>query len=174
MKILAEISDKDVGFKDYNYFNRHFLVRKAVRGVLLDDNDKVYLMHLAKRGIYKIPGGGVEEGEDIQEALKREVWEEAGVDFEILKELGLVIERRYYEKDPTGLFQITYSYLLRLKGELSDTHFTKEEENEGALSLWVGKKEVINKIKGYDLVDYEAHFIKVRELRILEEASKYW
>lgn len=41
-------------------------------------------------GYIDFPGGGVEEGEDIEEALKREVFEEAGAIVNDLKEVGVI------------------------------------------------------------------------------------
>lgn len=174
MKVLLEIKDKDVGLKEHDHFPKHFLVRRAARAVLLDGKGNVYFMHLVKRGIYKIPGGGLEKGEGILDGLKREVMEEAGVDFKILRELGIVIEERFYENDETGLFQITYSYLAEVKKGADEQFFTDDEKSEGAEGIWVKKDKALNIVKDYPFPDYESHFIKKREIRILEEAEKYW
>ena len=60
----------------------HFSVR--VYGLLIRDNSLLVSDELIK-GIHlvKIPGGGVEFGEGLHEALRREYQEELGIDIEI-------------------------------------------------------------------------------------------
>jgi 8-oxo-dGTP diphosphatase len=174
MEVLLEQNDKTVGGRDYDLSSRHFLFRRAARAVIIDDQGSVGLMHLKKRGIYKLPGGGVDKGETIMQALIREVKEEVGVEFTGAKELGITLESRYYEEDDHGLFQMTYAYLVKLRGEKGEAAFTEEELAEGATVVWLPKEEALNVIINYPFPDYESHFIKQRELRILEEAKKYW
>lgn len=50
-------------------------------GILID-NGKILLIKKSKgayKGLYDLPGGGIEFGETIEEALKRELMEETGV-----------------------------------------------------------------------------------------------
>lgn len=174
MEVLLEQNDKTVGGRDYDLSSRHFLFRKAARAVILDHEGMVGLMHLKKRGIYKLPGGGVDRGETIMQALVREVKEEVGVEFGEIKELGITLESRYYEGDDHGLFQMTYAYLVKLSGEKGAAELTEEELSEGAAAIWLPKEEALKVVLNYPFPDYESHFIKQRELRILQEAAKYW
>ena len=52
--------------------------RQAARGIVRDGNN-VLMIYCAFYGDYTFPGGGVENGEDPLNALKRECNEEAGV-----------------------------------------------------------------------------------------------
>jgi 8-oxo-dGTP diphosphatase len=174
LKILLEQSDKTVWEKDCDISKRHFLFRKAARAVILDSDGKVGLMYLKKRGIYKLPGGGVEPGESVLEALVREVKEEVGVYVKINRELGITIESRNYEKDETGLLQITYAFLVGIIKDKEFPTFTQDELNEGAEAVWLEKRDAISTVLDYPVSDYESKFIKLRELAILKEASKYW
>lgn len=59
--------------------------RRAARVVVFDPDDRILLIegrdpagHNAG-GWWEIPGGGVDRGEDIEDAVRRELWEEAGI-----------------------------------------------------------------------------------------------
>lgn len=64
-----------------------------------------------------VPGGGIEEGESVEEAAVREVREEAGVDVEVVRELGVAENRdpqyaaHYVEAKPNGLLPDTWRHL---------------------------------------------------------------
>jgi ADP-ribose pyrophosphatase YjhB (NUDIX family) len=56
----------------------------SVGGLIVNVEDKVLLVKSPQRG-WEIPGGQVEIGENLKEALIREVKEEAGIDIEVEK-----------------------------------------------------------------------------------------
>lgn len=56
----------------------------ATASLVLNKEGKALLVKTEKRG-WEMPGGQVEEGEDVLSALKRETLEEAGVSINILK-----------------------------------------------------------------------------------------
>lgn len=70
--------------------------RRVARVILLDPDDRILLLHGCEPGDpatawWFTPGGGVEEGESLEEAALREVTEEAGITG---VELGPVLWRR--------------------------------------------------------------------------------
>lgn len=87
--------------------NYHIRVRACA---LIIENDAVLLVEFEdENGLhYNLPAGGVERGESVIEAVKREAWEEASVDVEV-GQLAFVSEHAphlitYYEsKSPYGL-----------------------------------------------------------------------
>ena len=65
--------------------------RPSVRGIVIKDGN-VAMMHSLKYDYYKLPGGGIENGETYEETLVREVREESGlvVIKDSIKEFGYV------------------------------------------------------------------------------------
>ncbi|UDY35967.1 NUDIX domain-containing protein [Dermatobacter hominis] len=59
--------------------------RRAARVVVFDPQDRVLLIEGRDPaghnpgGWWEIPGGGVDHGEEIESAVRRELWEEAGI-----------------------------------------------------------------------------------------------
>ena len=98
---------------------RKVFQREAVRG-LVRKNGEILMIH-TKEGDYKFPGGGVEETENHEEALKREVLEETGLEIDEVYELiGQVIERREDQHDSSSVFEmVSYYYLCSGEKELT-------------------------------------------------------
>ena len=60
----------------------------ATGSLITNKNNQILLVKTQRRG-WEMPGGQVEEGEDIISALKREVLEEAGVTIKIKKSAAI-------------------------------------------------------------------------------------
>lgn len=85
--------------------------RLAVRAVI-HAGEKV-LMVKTNRGDYKFPGGGVEEGETPEEALRREVCEETGyADIAIGPCIGTTFEQNVDIEDANAFFQMKSLYFV--------------------------------------------------------------
>ena len=98
--------------------------RLSIYGVAADDSS-ILLCRIAPgypgEGRWTLPGGGVEWGEHPEDALRREVYEEAGMELTGFEFLG--IDSRIYADDrwPDGLHIIRMIYLTPLVGEPSVT-----------------------------------------------------
>ena len=54
----------------------------AAAGIVINDNDEILMVN-THRGGWVFPGGQVEVGENVIDAVKREVMEETGIDIEV-------------------------------------------------------------------------------------------
>ena len=88
-------------------------------------------MHFTATGSYKLPGGGIDEGEDTVAALHREIREETGYKITDIKELGEVVEYRYY----CGMHQVSYCYTATAT-QFVGTQLTQKEQDGGMELQW--------------------------------------
>ena len=94
--------------------------RLSIYGLAISD-ESILLCRIAAgypgEGRWTLPGGGVEWGEHPEEALQREVFEEAGLTLKSFEFLG--IDSRVYKDDryPDGLHIIRMIYRTPLVGE---------------------------------------------------------
>lgn len=73
--------------------DRPVRVVPAVGAVIRDDDGRLLLVrrgHAPQQGRWSVPGGHVEPGETLREAVLREVREETGLEVEVSDELGSV------------------------------------------------------------------------------------
>lgn len=159
MKLLKFISDKPLPKNTEKRF--------ASRAVLFDENNLIPVLFVSKDSYHKLPGGGIEEGEDKMTALVREVMEETGCTMEVTGEIGEITEYR----SKWNLFQISYCYMGNVikKGE---TSFTKSERKRGFELVWLSLEDAIGQLKKDKPEDYEGKFIQERDLAFLEEVKK--
>jgi len=80
-KDSKKIICKDVHGKEYEIAVGQLSFRPSVYGVIIQDG-KAFLSKQWGDG-YDFPGGGIELGETIEEALKREVKEETGLEVKV-------------------------------------------------------------------------------------------
>lgn len=104
----------------------------ATRTVLLDENGKVAIINVTKHGYYKIPGGGIEEQEEIEVAARREVMEEAGCDCRIVADLGRIES----EIPVWGLYDISEGFIAHVVGEKMQPKYEDWENERGFRIEW--------------------------------------
>lgn len=161
MKLLKYIEDKPL-LKDGRYEKR-----SASRAVLFDEKGLIPILFVSKFSYHKLPGGGVEAGEDKVEALDREIKEETGCIAEINGEVGEITEYR----SEFNLFQVSYCYIGKVINK-GTPEFEQGELNEGFKLIWVALDEAIKLLKDDKPTNYEGKFIQERDLRFLQETKK--
>ncbi|ERJ13080.1 NUDIX domain-containing protein [Haloplasma contractile] len=168
MELLKEICTLNDNHYRFNS-DALYTIRKAARCVLFNEKNDIALLYVAKHHYHKLPGGGIEQAEDIIEALKREVREEIGVtDLKVEGDLGIVIEYRdLYEP---YLMQLSYGYIARVKGEVMDPTFTEREIENGFRVKWLSLDEAIHTLEQDDTSDRMGQYIKIRDLEFLKKA----
>lgn len=161
--LIKEIFDTDFDPK-YRMSNLGtFKIRRASRGIVVD-GDNIALLNVSKYNYHKFPGGGVEEGETIEEAFEREVQEEVGCNCEVVDYGGIVIEWR----DQFKLLQISYVFLANVVGEVGPNKLMPDEIAEGYKLDWVPFDGVFEALENSKPTDYEGKFIILRDKSILE------
>lgn len=79
----------------------------GVRGLVVDQSNRVLLVRHTYVSGYYLPGGGVETGETLEQALERELAEEGNIVLEGPATLhGVYLNRRVSRRDHVALFVV--------------------------------------------------------------------
>lgn len=171
MNFIGKISDIDIGEVEKKCENPN--TRIAVRVILINDENKIAILHKKNKNEYKLVGGGVDEGESYEEALKRETLEESGCIIEIIRELGYIEEFR----GKMNFKQTSYVYVAKVVEDTKTLHLTQKEIDEGSEICWFEPMEAYKKISEcYDKVKaseyssvYSTKIIIKRDMCILKK-----
>lgn len=146
--------------------------RLIVRAIVYDDAGRFYFMRahrdddFGKATLIETSGGGVEPGEALNDAIRRELREELGAEVEIVRKLGLVSD--YYNL--IRRHNLNHYYLCRALS-FGETHLMPDEIEDFHLStLRLTCEEAV--------AEYEARsctplgrLIAARELPVLRRAA---
>ena len=146
MEELARITEADLGLK--TPLDKPDNRRKLdVRVLLENEKGEICVVKSLKYGYIQIPGGGVEDGETLEEAARRETREEVGYEITDLKPLGYVIEERYGLTGDDA--EKTFVFTAKA-GENVGTDLTEEEKEEGFIPVWMTVDEASKVIEEKD------------------------
>ena len=173
MKELLRLDQYQLGIHTDTDSNITF-TRVAARAVLTDSRGRVALMHISTIAVYKLPGGGVDEGEDILEGLRREVREETGYEITHEREVLAVDEYRYF----CGMHQVSHAYAADVT-KFVGTTLTENEAKRGMELVWANDiDEAVKWIESGDTTDEEDSaeglmMMKLRDIAILRATQEY-
>lgn len=113
------------------------MYRKGVSAIIINNQDQILLVNLVafEHHFFDIPGGGLERGETLEQAVYREVEEELGINQSQLELKGISKEplRFTFKGDPLIRDGITYTgqertfFALRFMGAESDIELNEDE-----------------------------------------------
>jgi len=163
MKILTEIHRAE-GIN----INGKTIHRTAVRAVILRGRD-LLLVFSSTVGDYKFPGGGVDDGESHEQALRREVREECGTSLvEFGESLGAVIEYNFAIETDYDVFKMTSHYYFCQAGNDFGTQKLDEYEKDlGFKPVWINIEDAISTNQSLFSSDKTPEWLG-RELFVLE------
>jgi 8-oxo-dGTP pyrophosphatase MutT (NUDIX family) len=132
-----------LGLQDLSKENLKVNRRGAVRAVIIKDN-KLLMVH-SNKGDYKFPGGGINQGENSEEALMREVREETGYAISNIKgKIGTIISRNIDEYEENAVFEMVSNYYLcEVSKEQTHQQLDDYEAELGFCPKWMAIEEVI-------------------------------
>ncbi|WP_422123321.1 NUDIX hydrolase [Planococcus sp. X10-3] len=140
------------------------------------ENEKLLVINKS-RGPYinrfDLPGGSLEEGESLSEAIKREFLEETGLEINVSENLGVIdFQLPWKWQEYSAVHHIAVYYLVnKVSGELSKPTQFDCQDSQGA--LWVTEKD-ISVENSSPLVVKAFEWIRTRNLGIDVESYEEW
>lgn len=167
MEIIKTITEEEFGRKSTPERWAEYNIRPGARAILIDEMSRIALMHVTRQNYYKLPGGGIDPDESIEDGLRREILEEVGAtDIEVMKEIGQVDEYR----DEWGVKAEHYSFLAKISGEIIEPTRTEKEIENGYETVWAKDiGEAIHLVSTGVADEYGKGFEIERELAILNK-----
>jgi len=119
--------------------------REAVRSVIIKESE-ILLIYSPINGDYKFPGGGIEEFETHELALKREILEECGLTIKLINTLlGKISEFDKPKENNLDYFQMDsfYYHCELLSFDFLEQKLDKYEEELNFTPVWINIHEAI-------------------------------
>lgn len=161
MRILFEMDKKD-------YIpNGSVFRRPSARAIIIKDG-KIAMVHSKKYNYYKLPGGGIEAAESMEDALIREVLEETGlcVIKNSIQEYGQVHRVQKGIKEDIFI-QDNYYFLCCVKEDLEQQNLDKYEAEAGFTLEFLEPQLAIDVNRKTILDDFNQAMLE-REALVLE------
>ena len=120
MKLLLEISDSDIGVGSPERFDKPYRLRKASRAIIFNDKNEIAIQFASKYNYHKLPGGGLDKGENTPEALRREIKEEVGLEYQ--DELRLISAQDILKSSDKHVVRLTFVGEIDGEPKINDEH----------------------------------------------------
>ena len=120
---IVKVTDTDFDIKEINNIEQPS-IRFGARGIVLNDEGKIAIIHKVNKNEYKLPGGGIDENEDAKRAFKRECEEEIASKVKIIKILGTAEEYKSQE----NFKQLSFVFVAKKILEYKENNLTEKEK----------------------------------------------
>ncbi len=135
--------------------------RIACRGLVVSEG-KILLSYERNKDVYMSPGGGLEEGESLEECCAREVLEESGVIVSAREQLFTINEYVFNE------LYIAHYFLCAVEGE-GERSLTPTEIDHGMEPVWVDIDKAIEIFSHYKEKTPDIESLYLREYTVLNK-----
>ena len=161
MKKLGIITDKEIlgtdGLSDAK-------PRLTARAILIDGRGLYAVMYAEKFDLYSLPGGGVEDGEEVITALLREVREETGCTCDEITPLGYVEENRAH----CDYTQISYYFVVKTNGMVRTPTLTESEKRNGTKLQWHPCEDAYRLIASPQHTTTQRKYLQARDVMAMD------
>ena len=165
MKQICELNDRIILGQD----GLSSMAPRLTARAIVKNQDGLYaVMYADKFKLHSLPGGGVEDGEDVLTALRREVYEETGCICDEIQELGIVAENRA-SLDYT---QINYYFVVTTTHTPGENHLTEAEQDSRTVVEWHTFDEMVRLINEQEFDRVQGKYLKARDVAALREYAK--
>ena len=137
--------------------------RVGCRAIIVKDN-KVLLSWEERKNVYMSPGGGVEDGETLEECVVRELQEEAGLKVKPMKYL-LRVDEYCFET-----LWVNNYFVCEIEGEC-ERHLTESEEYNGVKPVWIDIDKAIEIFGEYESKETDQASLYLREYTVLKKVK---
>lgn len=135
--------------------------RVAGRGIVVRDG-KILLSHELNTGVYMTPGGGLEEGETLEECCIRELKEETGYDVKPIRHFLTINEYSFETK------YISNYFICEALGR-GDQTLTEIEVEHGIVPEWVDINMALEIFESFDSKTEDVRSLYIRELTTINK-----
>ena len=139
--------------------------RIASRGLVVD-NGKILLSYEVNTDVYMTPGGGLEEGETLEECCKRELREEAGCNVKPIEHF-LVINEYCFET-----CYVSNYFICEKTGDCSQS-LTDIEIEHGITPVWMELDKAIELFSDYPNKREDISSLYLREFTVLNKLKSH-
>lgn len=137
MELIRVITDEDMWISGIPLNNP--IIRYWARWIVFSDDGKIAMLYQNKYDEYKLPGWWVEQWESLEQAFKREILEEVGINVEDIKQLWIVEERIWIR----NFRQISYVFEARKYWGFVWQKFTQDENDAWSEIVWVSLDDAL-------------------------------
>lgn len=162
MNRICELNDQVILGKDGRSTRAP---RITARAIIKRTDGRYAVMYSDKYRLYSLPGGGVEDGEDLLTALKREVLEETGCLCDQIDELGYVTENR----GSLDYTQINYYFVVLTGSTGVNPCFTDAERDNRTEVQWHTFDKMVSLITDQKFERVQGKYLRARDVAALQE-----